>query len=361
MKKNTPSNMKESSLFVLSGDSAILKTRALESIVQQRLPDGDREYGLVQLQAAEASVSEITSALGSGSLFATQQVVVIRELDKMARTQQQQLVASLENMGPELTVAITCSPSARGKSTEPNLSAPLVRLAKSSGQIIDCHSPIYTEWKDELTPWVREEANYRGKSLATNAAQLLIDTVGSDCDRLASEISKLVVYVGDSPEINGADIRAAASSGEEQDIFGLTDAIGQRDVAAALTHIPALLPAHAPRGSGLPVLAMISRHLRLLWQSNYLQANSVNLLSAHGCPEHIKQRLPVQHNIFDAVRGRRPIARRFSEQGRNFTQNQLARGLVEIYQTDMALKGHSNQVLDDRAQLELLVVSLCTL
>lgn len=361
MTEDLPRKLEGRSLFILSGDSTLLKNQALETIVEQRLPGADREYGLSQLDAGEVDLPDIRGALTSGSLFAGQQVVVIRDLDKMPRLRQQKLPDILENVTPELTVVITCSPSTRGRSSEPNLSAPLVRLVKSAGLIIDCNSPTYTEWKDELTPWIRQEVIRQGKSLAADAAQVLIDTVGADCDILAGEISKLVMYVGDSAEISAEDVRAAATPGEEQDIFGLTDAIGKRDVGAALALLPALVPAHASRGSAIPVLAMIARHLRLLWQCHYLQANKVNPLSAQNCPEHIKQCLPAQHNIFDAVRGRRPIARRFSEQARNFSQNQLARGLVEIYQTDMALKGRSDQVLDDRAHLELLVISLCSL
>jgi len=361
MNKDPAAQITDKALFIAHGDSEVLKSRAVKAVVDQRLPEADREFGLIELYVREVDLQQITGSFASGSLFATQQVVVLRDLDDMAKTQQQSLVPALESIGPGITVVMTSSPAPRGRATEPNLSAPLVKLVKASGRIVDCNTPAYLDWKDELTPWVRAEAERHNKRFSDGALQLLIDTVGANCDRLANEIEKLAIYVDKSAEITQEDVRAAASPAQDEDIFGLTDAIGQRDAAAALAALPALLPAHAKSGEGIRVLAMISRHPRLLWQTRHLLKHNVGLLSAQNCPEQIREQLPQQQNIFDAIRGMRPIARKFAQQAKTFSDGQLARAIVEVFNADMALKGQYEQEMDDRMLLETLVIALCRL
>ncbi len=361
MSQNPAAQIADKALFIVHGDSEVLKSRAVKAIIDERLPAADREFGLTELQVREVELEQITSAFVSGSLFASQQVVLLRDLDEMRKTDQQALVPALEGLGPSITVVMTATPAPRGKPTEPNLSAPLVKLVKASGRIIDCNTPAYLDWKDELTPWVRAEAQRHDKGFGDGALQLLIDLVGANCDRLANEIAKLAIYVDEQPEISGADVRAVVSPAQDQDIFGLTDAIGKRDAAAALAALPALLPAHAKSGEGIRVLAMISRHLRLLWQTRHLLRNGVSLLSVQDCPEETVAQLPQQQNIFDAVRGRKFLARNFTEQAKSFSDGQLARAIVEVFSADMALKGQSDREMDDRMLLETLVVALCRL
>ena len=56
-----------------------------------------------------------------------------------------------------------------------------------------------------------------------------------------------------------------------------------------------------------------------------------------------------------------PIARKYAEQAKLFSNTQLARGIIEIFRADIALKGQADQEMDDRMLLETLVIRLCRL
>jgi len=347
--------------FIVHGDSEVLKRRAVQQIVQQRLTDDDREYGLTEIQVRDVKIEDIVNSLASGSLFATEQVVVLRDLDDMPKLQQQRLIPPLQNISPCVTVIMTASPLARSFSKTPNLSAPLVKLVKKSGGIIACSTPSHYPNNDLLSPWVADEGQRYDKQFAPGAIEQLITTVGADCDRLANETEKLAIYVGDEPYITPADIQAAASVTEEESVFDLTDAIGNRNAAAALAALPILLPVHAPQGAGIRILAMIARHLRIVWQARLLLNDGASLMSAKQCPEDLMQRLPKQHNIFQAVRGNKFLISKFSQQARRFSDGQLAKALIEVYNADLALKGQTDWQMDDRMLLETLVITLCRL
>lgn len=346
-------------VFIAHGDSDVLKRRAVETIISQFLTEEEREYGLTQLQVPDSDIEQITSVMSSGSLFASQQIVVLHNLDDISKTEQQPLVPVIESLAPGTVVVMTSRPAPRGPAKEPNLSSALVKYVKKAGKIIDCNTPPSYSYNDQLTPWVKNEARRYGRTFAPGAVEEIISLVGESCDRLAGEIEKLSIYLGDRDTIETGDVREVVCISSEEDIFGLTDAIGQRNATRALEVLPDLLPEHASSGSGLPILAMIARHVRLLWQARLLAKNKVGLESKKKCPDHILVRLPSDYNIFSSIRGRSFLVRKYRSQARNFSDGELARAMVCIYDADRALKGQTDRRMDDRLVLETLIMKIC--
>lgn len=76
-----------------------------------------------------------------------------------------------------------------------------------------------------------------GFKFAPGAAERFVATVGPDTRSIASEISKLRDYLGDGCDVaRAADVDAVASpgAGVEPEVWSVTDAIGRRDLSAAL-------------------------------------------------------------------------------------------------------------------------------
>ncbi|MFP3904594.1 MAG: DNA polymerase III subunit delta [Armatimonadota bacterium] len=350
----------QKSVFIVHGDSLVLKKRAVEQIVSQHIDDEDREYGLTKVSVNETDVEEAISSLSSGSLFAAQQVVVLQDLDSIPKRDQQDIVPVLQRLSPGMTVVMTASPAPRGPASQPNLSKPLVKHVKQVGEVVDCNTPPSYSYNDQLTPWIRTEADRHGVTFEPGAHEKLVALVGENCDRLASEINKLATYLGQRRSITVEDIEEVVCVASDEDIFGLTDAIGMKQPARALELLADLVPKHASPGSGIPILAMIARHIRLLWQARLLtKHNNIGLMSSKQCPEELKQRLPKGTNIFGAIRGRKFLASKYDRQARNFNDGQLAKALVDIYNADLALKGQADREMDDRLVLERLILKIC--
>ena len=349
----------DKTLFIVFGDSHVLKRRATQALIEERLDEAEREFGLTRLNGREVDVAQIMAALSSGSLFAADQVVVVEGIDGRPKLEQQKLAKGLEGLSGSSTLIMTAGRPERGPADKPDLSAPLVKLVTSRGSIIACNTPDFLPWRDNLSPWIAEEAKRHGKRVTRQTVQTLLDIVGADADRLANELEKLAIYVGTADEITLEDVRAAAAPGEDQDIFGYTDALGERNAAAALAALPALLPPRSDTGEAIRVLSMVSRHLRLLWQARYLRGKRASLVSSKECPEDVAAKLPSEQNIFGAVQGKQPLARKYAEQAANYTDAELAKAMVAVSDADLALKGQSELSMDARTLLETLTVRLC--
>ena len=344
-------------LSLFYGDAEILRNKAAHAVIDAWLPESDREYGLATLSGSDCDVNRIAAEINGVSLLSPRKVVLVQKTEAFSNSQQKALAGLLAKVPEGVAVVLMAAvdPDARGRSGPP-VAADLRKVVEGGGQIV----AFMTPYDRELPPWVCEEAGRLGKQMKPNVAQALVEIVGADMDRLHQEILKVATYVGDAREITQQDVAAVACRSGEADVFKLVDALGKRDAKAALDMLPLFLPASASAGAALPLLAMIARQFRLIWQARMVVATGARLEDLNAAPPALEGSLPEQHNLIAAIKGKRFLATKYAQQARNFSDEALARALEEVHKTDLALKGQGSEQLDDRIAMELLIVSLCT-
>lgn len=338
-------------LTVLHGDAEILKRRALQAIVSTHIgPHADAD-SITEYWGKEIDLREVGNAVGAVSLFSDRRVLILREFQSIPLREQKPLEGPLGKIPEDTRVVILTRPRENDRDKrKPPVSAPILKLA-------DVEVLSAPRRAEDMLGWVAEEFRAAGKRVLPSTANLLLGTVGPDYDRLHNEIEKLVLFAGSDTEIDEHFVRECACPAEENTVFELTDAIGARDVPRALAIIRILLPKEARRGSAIPLLGMIARHLRFLWQAAYTLKTARQLPSDF--PPEIAAVFPEDHNLAGEVRAKDWMRRQLTGQARNFSEGQLARAMLKVYEADLALKGYGDEQLDDRMVIETLVISLC--
>jgi DNA polymerase-3 subunit delta len=345
-------------LTLVHGAAATLRRRYVEQVVEANLPPGERQWGLTILDAAEVGAPGLAAQIGGGSLMADTRVIVVRNAEKMPASGQNALAAALRKIPPDTFVVLDADAPEDYRRKGPPVNAELRKTCEAVGQIVEAKAPD----DRELPTWVAEEAAARGKRMDSAAARAFVEAVGARVDNALNELEKLITYVGEErSQIMAGDVAEVVCGERESTVFDLVDAIGRRDAKAALSALPDLLPASGAQGAAMPILAMISRQLRLVWQARALTAAGLSLENEGKLPPEWKGKLPEDHNFFDSTKGRRFLVRKYAEQARNFSDAQLVRALVRVYETDLMLKGQMKERMDDRLALETLIVGLCAL
>jgi DNA polymerase-3 subunit delta len=106
-----------------------------------------------------------------------------------------------------------------------------------------------------------------GKKMSPAAWVALGRKTGFDFRRSMSELEKLISFVGDSELIDKDDVDEAVGRTKEDDIFALTNALGEKNHLAALDSLQNLLDQGIHH---LMILTMVSREIRLLLQARIL-------------------------------------------------------------------------------------------
>jgi DNA polymerase-3 subunit delta len=187
-----------------------------------------------------------------------------------------------------------------------------------------------------LADWLWKRAGLLGKDLDPDAAQALIDRLGTGLGELDSALDKAALFVGTAGRIRVADVTAVTTDTRSRSIFELTDALGAGRLEAALLALDKLLDLGEPESR---ILFMIVRHLRQLWTVEDLIASGAGRAEAGrtlGVPPFVAEKL------FDQVRDRRPLP--------------PDQAMPRLLRVDLALKGGLSA---KRTVLERLLVDLC--
>jgi DNA polymerase-3 subunit delta len=124
-----------------------------------------------------------------------------------------------------------------------------------------------------LSKWIAGYVKRAGKTITGNAAQLLIERVGTDMEFLTGEMEKLIGYTGERTQIEISDVSAISSGVTVSKIFDMIDAVAQGEKEKALRLYDDLL---ANKESPMSILYLFTRHINILIQ--------IKELSSLGCP-----------------------------------------------------------------------------
>lgn len=216
------------------GDEEFRKSEALQQSLKALIPpDADREMVLSEYDGTKlgdeggTAISAVFDDLNTLPFLADRRVVVIRDADKFITAYREPLERYTERPSP--TGYLVLVSRSFPKTT---------RLAKAmiaaGWPVIECKK-LNTR---ELAGFVVEETRARGKRIAPQLAQHLVDLIGQDQGCVRNEVEKLVIYLGKRPEITQEDIALLVGQSREEKVFAVMDAVaaGQPRRALELWH-----------------------------------------------------------------------------------------------------------------------------
>lgn len=135
--------------------------------------------------------------------------------------------------------------------------------------VVQYFSAVKKEYarKEILQQEARKLLDNCGKKMSPAAWVALGKKTGFDFRRSMSELEKLVAYIGDRALIDKDDVEEAVGRTKEDEIFALTNALGEKNQLAALESLKNILDQGTHH---LIILTMISREIRFLLQARVL-------------------------------------------------------------------------------------------
>lgn len=238
-------------LYLFRGDENRLMDKAWAELVQALTAVESRPVSGETLEAKDVSIQEVIGRVRTIPMFAPRRVLRVRDVDQWSKEQREVLEGYLAQPCAKSHVVFTVGAKKSWKGLE--------KAVEKHGLIVDFQAVP----EAQLPAWVREKAAALGKTMTSAGAAALVNAVGTDLEALESEIEKLCLYVGEASAITEHDVEAASSRIRPEHVFKLMDHVaeGRADLALeALRYL--VLKGDSPLG----LLALLSRHLRLLWQ-----------------------------------------------------------------------------------------------
>lgn len=315
-------------VVLLVGSEAALRDAALAELRTRVLDGGPRDFNedRFDVAAAGADIPAILVAARTLPMLAPSRLVRVRGVGERRA---EKFIAALTDYltDPVPTTCLVLEAERVDKRQR------WVKQVASLGELRECSAPTKPA---ELRAWIDARLRQNGKRPGRGTSAALVDLVGPDLDRLALEIEKVCLFVGERADVKPEDVSEVTGDVRPKALYELTDAIGARRLGAALRIVNQLIDqGHAP----LPVLGALANHFRRL-----MRARECSPLEAR----EVQRRLSLH-----------PYAARvLAEQARRFDARRLRSCLDSVRRTDEVLKGGAP--LSARFALERLVLAVCS-
>lgn len=194
--------------------------------------------------------------------------------------------------------------------------------------------------EDEAQKRLQEEAKKSGKTLAPQAALLLVQEIGTDWTILRQELEKALLFAGASPNIEREHVLQCLGYQKSADPFALPRLIQSRSLKESLSYLKKMFEAGKPDEQAFRALNQITAAVAKQYRAK--------LLVKAGTPRDVLFRTLRLNDYYDG--------NYLTELGRH-KESRLVSDLERCLQTDVSLK--SKAWLNPKIEIEHLVVDLC--
>jgi DNA polymerase-3 subunit delta len=284
-------------LLLWGEDAFLLREAALEQLGDVRATEVD---------AADWQGTELQD-LATPSLFGEARALLVTDCRSLSKDAIAAVGAYLTAPDPDAQLVLTCTVAERGKPP-----AALLKVVDPVGEV----RPVQVARK-EIEPWVAQRAKRAGTELTAPAARALVQTLGEDLGQLASAVEQLAdAFRGQ--KVTPAQVHQQFRGLGDQKTWDLCDRAFAKDLPGA---IRALRSIEENGDEALMVLGGIAVRVRDLLR--------VRSLPDRLGPSQVAREAGLR---FDWQ------ARRYQQQARNFTLEELVSIHDRVSDADRALK-----------------------
>ncbi len=213
------------SLYLIAGTDGA-KIDATRSRLRAR---AERDGGIASLQIFESGEGRgapdheaLLGAIPAMSLTESRRYLLADGVERWRDRQLEAVAAALGELPPDLSIVLIAREKAPPK---------LARAVKAAkGEIHEFEAPKAREMPRVLIA----DAKQLGFRLDPIAARMLVERMGANPQRLRNELERLALWAGEGGEVSAADLDAMVADTSEAVVWALSDALIERDAAAAL-------------------------------------------------------------------------------------------------------------------------------
>lgn len=219
------------SVYYMHGDEEHLMKESLGRLRNLFSGEADADFNLDILNAAEVGVERVIDSARTLPLLATRRLVIVRDVDKLSKKDQEKLVLYLDSPNPETTMVLVSrfpEPGApkdnRARGVEKSA---LFKKVMDAGEVLKFSMGRQGRQR-RIAEWVEEEFKKRGKQIEKSARDLLLEMVGRELRDLEDAVERICLFAADDDVISTEVVRRVVVPSGEQGIFELIDAVASR-------------------------------------------------------------------------------------------------------------------------------------
>ncbi len=295
-----------SNCYLFYGLESYLINKYISEIIDS-LNLKDDIMNFITFEGKEAELINIVDAFCTLPFLAENRIVLVKgsQLFTKGRKDGEILIEGLKELPPS-TILIFWEDK-----VEKNL-----KTYKAIAKVADVYNVEKGDEKD-LISFVQKELGKSGKTIEKGNAVYFLHSISTDMKKILLEVNKLTNYV-EGDEITKKDIDLVCSKTLEYKVFTLISSMGDKKAINAFDIYNKLIES---KESPLMILALISRHMKMLFQTKILLAEKKTA-------DKICKELGVPSFV----------VREYIKQSKSFTSKELYLSIEKCLVTDVSIK-----------------------
>ncbi len=209
-------------LYWLEGEEEFYIDEVINYAEKKILSEADAQFNLTVFYGKDASWADVLNACRRYPMFAERQVVLLKE------GQQMKDIEKLESYIEHPLNSTIFVVSYKGKTIDGR--SRISKLLKKHGEVF-LSKKIYD---NQLPTWASGYIQSKGYEITHKALHLLVDHIGNDLNRIASEVEKLSINLRDKKSITEDDIEKYIGVSKDYNISELQQAFSKKDLSKAI-------------------------------------------------------------------------------------------------------------------------------
>ncbi|WP_423819394.1 DNA polymerase III subunit delta [Salinimicrobium sp. TIG7-5_MAKvit] len=205
-------------IYFLTGEEPYFIDKISDYIEDHVLPEEEKGFNQMVLYGRDVTVDDIIGNAKRYPMMAERQVIIVKEAQDLSRTIEQ-LLPYAENPQPTTVLVFNYKYKKLDKRKK------LHKAIAKTGVIYE-NKRLY---ENQVVDWIQAEMHSRGYQMAPKAAQMLLEFLGNQLDKIDNELKKLQLITPKGSTITPEVIEENIGISKDFNIFELRKAIGSKD------------------------------------------------------------------------------------------------------------------------------------
>jgi DNA polymerase-3 subunit delta len=210
-------------IYLLHGDEPYYIDLVSDYIEEHCLSEDEKAFNQTIVYGKDANALSIVETAKQFPVMADRQVIIVKEAQSLKDIEQ--LEAYLENPVSSSIIVLCHKYKTADKRKK------WVKNIDKKGLILESKK-LYD---NKLPDWINAYCNQKNIKIQAKANALLIEFLGNDLSKIANEIDKLLINLGQSNEITPDHIEKYIGISKEYNVFELLKALGQKNIEKVFT------------------------------------------------------------------------------------------------------------------------------
>lgn len=216
-----------SPVYFLQGEESYFIDQLVDYIEDHAIDAGMRDFNQVVLYGKDTDLPTVMNHAKGFPMMSERKVVIVKEAQELSGLDKDQgdkfLTPYLENPQPSTILVFAYKYKSLDKRKK------LTKLLDSRAVI--CNATKF--YDNQVPPWVEQYVKDKKRAIDQKALLLIVENIGNNLTRIANEIDKMLINIGDAPKITPEHVYKNIGISKEYNVFELQKALAFKNILKA--------------------------------------------------------------------------------------------------------------------------------